>query len=223
MCGRVNVSDNEGVRLLLALLGMDTWPTREPRFNIAPTQSLDVVQYLEEPVLSSMSWGVSMNLKGKKGQPITKRVPNTRDDKVWKSYLWRYLIPQQRVLIPVNGFYEWRRHNKKLEAAYYITPASGAAMFFAGIYKTPKIQGDRSEVSIITTEANTAMSAVHNRMPVILSSQNEAMAWIQESDRESLDALMQPASNDALVFTEVSHYVNKSTNEGPRCIEPIAV
>ncbi len=33
---------------------------------------------------------------------------------------------------------------------------------------------------------------------------------------------MQPAPDNALKFTEVSSYVNKSTNEGPECIEPVA-
>lgn len=222
MCGRVNVSDNEGVRLLLESMGMDTWPASDPRFNIAPTQSLDVVKQDDDgPALTSMSWGVSMTLKGKKGQPITKRVPNARDDKVWSSYLWRYLIPEQRVLIPVNGFYEWKRENKKLVQAYYITPSSSTAMFLAGIYKVPKNDTGKPEVTIITTGANDAMSQVHNRMPVILSSQNEAMAWIQEADKDSLIELMQSASNDALVFTPVSDYVNKSSNEGPECIQAV--
>ena len=58
-------------------------------------------------------------------------------------------------------------------------------------------------------------------MPVILGSHNAAMAWIQDNDRESLDELMQPAGNDALVFTKVGNYVNKSGNEGEECIRPI--
>lgn len=224
MCGRVNVSDHEGVRALLEMMGMEAnWKTLDERYNIAPTQRLDVIKLEDEPVVATMSWGVSMTIKGKKGQPIVKRIPNSRDDKVWSSYLWRYLIPEQRVLIPVNGFYEWKRENKKLVQAYYITPVAGSAMFFAGIYKAPKDESQRPEVSIITTGSNDAMSKVHDRMPVIMSSQNEAMAWIQESDKQSLTELMRPASNDALVFTPVSNYVNKSSNEGPECIEPVPV
>jgi len=72
MCGRVNVSDHEGVRALLAMMGMGVeWPTRDPRYNVAPTQTLDVIR-LDKDVLAvvPMSWGVSMSLKGKKGQPI---------------------------------------------------------------------------------------------------------------------------------------------------------
>lgn len=225
MCGRMNISDHEGIRSLLESLGMETWPVQKPRYNIAPTQALDVVTLDGDlPTLANMSWGISMKTKGAKGQPITRRIPNSRDDKVWTSYLWRYLIPEQRVLIPVNGFYEWKRKNKKLIAAYHITPAGKPAMFFAGIYRKPKDeQADPlCEVSIVTTSANEAMSDVHDRMPVILSSQNAAMAWLLENDRETLDELMQPASNDALLFTQVSDYVNKSTNEGPECIEALA-
>lgn len=221
MCGRMNISDHEGVQWLLDTLGISMAPTQKPRYNIAPTQSLDVVMVEDdEPVIQTMSWGISMKTKGKKGQPITRRIPNSRDDKVWTSYLWRYLIPEQRVLIPVNGFYEWKRENKKLVAAYHITPAEAPSMFFAGIYRRSKEENEPAEVSIVTTSANKAMSDVHDRMPVILSSQNAAMSWIQESDRETIDELMQPANESALEFTQVSDYVNKSTNEGDKCIAP---
>jgi len=224
MCGRVNVSDNEGVRFLLESLGMDTWPSRDPRYNIAPTQTLDVVRPLEDEGLElvPMHWGVSLTMPGKSGKIVTKNIQNSRSDKVWSSRLWKKMIAERRVLVPVNGFYEWKRKNRQLEAAYYITPAGKPAMFFAGIYRPSKDNDEKPEVSIVTTEANQAMSKVHDRMPVMLTSQNQAMAWIQEDDRDSLDELMQPAANNALKFTVVSDYVNKSTNEGPECIEPVA-
>ena len=79
---------------------------------------------------------------------------------------------------------------------------------------------DLPEVSIVTTCANTAMGKVHDRMPVILNSSNAASAWVQDADRDSLDELMQPAGDDALVFTQVGDYVNKSTNEGEGCVKP---
>lgn len=219
MCGRVNVSDNEGVRLLLESMGMDTWPARDPRYNIAPTQTLDVVK--RDLTLVAMSWGVSIMLPGKSGM-VTKRIQNSRDDKVWSSRLWTPLIEHQRVLVPVNGFYEWKRVNKKLIAAFHITPANHPAMFFAGIYKVPKDELQKPEVSVITTSANEAMSVIHDRMPVILNSHNAALAWLQESDKDSLTALMAPVGNETLRFNEVSSYVNKSSNEGPECVEPVA-
>jgi len=58
MCGRMNVSDNEGVRFLLESLGMDTWPSRDPRYNIAPTQTLDVVRPLDDECRATIKMGL---------------------------------------------------------------------------------------------------------------------------------------------------------------------
>ncbi|MFK7891795.1 MAG: SOS response-associated peptidase [Granulosicoccus sp.] len=221
MCGRVNVSDNEGVRQLLEAMGMETWPSREPRFNVAPTQVLDVVAMQQQaPKLQPMSWGVSITVNGKKGQ-ITRRVQNSRSDKIWTSRMWKPLISCNRVLVPINGFYEWRRRNKKVEAVFHITPTRLRAMFLAGIYRNTATPAGEPEVSIVTTEANESMAPIHDRMPVILASRNAAMAWLQDDDRESLNELMQPANNESLIFTQVGDYVNKSSNEGHECIEPL--
>lgn len=220
MCGRVNVSDNEGVRALLESLGMDTWPSRDPRWNIAQTQTLDVVKLDDDLELVPMSWGFTLTMPGKSSDKlVTKRIQNSRSDKVWSSRMWKKSIEERRVLVPINGFYEWKRKNKKLVSAYYITPAGKAAMFLAGIYRDAKGE-DKPEVSVVTTEANDAMSKVHDRMPLILNSSNVAMAWLNDDSRDTLDELMQPAANNALKFTRVSDYVNKSSNEGPECIEP---
>ncbi len=163
MCGRINVLDNKGVRVLLESLGMDTWPQRDPRFNIAPTQSLDTVLWQDDsPTLVPMTGRVSLTMPGK------------------------------------------------------------SAMFFAGLCRHSKDEAEKPEGSIVTTEANQAMSKVHDRMPAIQTSQNVAMAWFQEDDKRSPDELRQPTSNNAFKFTEVSSYINKSTNVGPECIEPIA-
>ena len=223
MCGRINVSDSDGVRVLLESFGMSTWPQREPRFNIAPTQTLDTVLWENGSLtLVPMSWGLSLTMPGRSGKMITRRVQNARSDKLWTSRMWKQLIAKQRVLVPVNGFYEWQRKDGKLQSAYYITPAGEPAMFFAGLYRDSKDEHEKPEVSVVTTEANDAMGEVHDRMPVILSSQNAAMAWLQEDDERSLGDLTQPATNNTLKFTKVSSYVNKSSNEGPKCVEPIA-
>lgn len=141
MCGRVNVSDNEGLRHLLGQLGMETWPSRDPRYNIAPTQTLDVVvlgKESEEPGLMAMDWGLSMSMRGKTGKMVNRTVSNARDDKLWSSRLWKPLIETNRALVPINGFYEWQREGGKPVQAWHMTPAGQSAMFLAGLYRWPK-------------------------------------------------------------------------------------
>jgi len=204
MCGRINVSDNEGVRLLLSMLGMETWPTREPRFNIAPTQTLDVVQWNDQPTLTSMRWGM---------------IPET----IRTKPSFRSLITTQRVLVPINGFYEWKRDGK-VKTPFYVHPTKHAAMFVAGIYQQPNADKNedgsdkKPELAIVTTAANSMFEQVHHRLPVIIPA-DKALSWIDNNNASTIDDLMQPASNDALALKQVSSYVNSSRNDGPACLE----
>lgn len=222
MCGRINVSDNEGVRLLLAMLGMEVWPSRDPRFNVAPSQTLDVVGWENEsPVHQSMKWGLVPSW----AKPGTFSAPliNARSETIHQKPSFRKLIDQYRVLIPINGFYEWRRTGKVKEP-FFVMPAKERAMFIAGLYQPSNAKSandapDRAQVCSVTVESNEAMSKVHHRMPVLLTPA-DALTWIQPSDRKTLDRLMVPASNDALKICEVGDYVNSARNEGPECVAP---
>lgn len=222
MCGRINVSDNEGVRFLLSMLGMETWPSREPRFNVAPTQTLDVVQWQDQQAtLKSMRWGL-LPAWAKPGQ-FSAPLINARSETIRTKPSFRQLIATQRVLIPINGFYEWKREGKT-KTPFHVHPKDQAAMFLGGVYQLPRDQknedgSDRKpEVAIVTTAANSMFEQIHHRLPVILSV-DKALSWIDNDDAETIDALMQPASNDALGLKQVSSYVNSSRNEGPACLE----
>lgn len=220
MCGRINVSDNEGVRLLLAMLGMEVWPSRDPRFNVAPSQSLDVVTWQDDAAtLDSMKWGMvpSWAKPGKFSSPLI----NARSETIREKPSFKKLISSYRVLVPINGFYEWKREGK-IKTPYYITPTSNDAMFLGALYQPAKQASndekqEKSQVCVVTVAANEPMSQVHHRMPVILKP-DDALKWIRPSEQSVIDELMVSASNDTLQMTEVSDYVNSARNEGPECI-----
>jgi putative SOS response-associated peptidase YedK len=225
MCGRINVSDNEGIRVLLAMLGMDVWPSRDPRFNIAPTQTLDVISHL--PRLSPMRWGITPLWAKNQGKTVAPLI-NARCETIREKASFKRLINDQRVIIPINGFYEWHRKGKS-KSAYHITLAKAPAMLLAGIWQssiTPAGTAEsnaiqQTQVCAITTAANSVMSAIHHRMPVILTV-DEAIQWLSPSAAGSIDRLMRPAANDLLKITKISDYVNNARHEGPKCIEPAA-
>jgi len=220
MCGRLCIVDNPDFRELFRSLGIDAFDPPAARYNVAPTQRLDVVRQAGAPLVESMAWGFSLTVRGKAG-PVTRPVFNARGDKVWDSPMWRSAIADHRVLVPVSGFYEWQRSGGKPVQAWFIGPAGEApaqgAMWLAGIARP----GDAPQVSIVTTEPNGPMSKLHDRMPVILRSSNEAMAWLQGDDRATLEALMVPADDRALAFTKVSDYVNSARHEGARCVQAV--
>jgi putative SOS response-associated peptidase YedK len=92
---------------------------------------------------------------------------------------------------------------------------------FAGLWehwKAPK--GEEIEsCTIITTDANALVRRIHDRMPVILKPDDYAI-WLDPSAKpESLQALLRPIEDDALLAVPVSSRVNSPKNEDPSVIE----
>ena len=87
----------------------------------------------------------------------------------------------KRCLIIADGFYEWQWLDKsgKQKQKYMITKPDNELFAFAGIYSDwiDKATGEIiNSYSILTTEANSLMSEIHNtqkRMPVILKTEDE--------------------------------------------------
>ena len=77
--------------------------------------------------------------------------------------------------------------------------------------------------TIITTEANDLLRPIHERMPVILSRDDEGF-WLDgvESDPAALADVLKPYPADAMETYEVSSLVNSYVNDGPEVIEPVA-
>ena len=220
MCGRINVSDNDGVRLLLEMLGMDVWPSRDPRFNVAPSSNLDVVapNKLGKPTCVEMQWGLKAPWAkpGKSSPPLI----NARAESLFEKPTFRQLAREHRIVIPITGFYEWHRSGKS-KTPYLITSAHESALLLAGISQPATDDNtNTARACVVTTAANEKMSAVHHRMPVLLKS-NEALTWLTHSDEELIHKVMTPASNSSVHIQQVSDYVNNTRHQGAECQEAV--
>lgn len=217
MCGRINVSDHEGVQQLLQRLGIGlNKDTFVPRFNVAPGADI-LVAFAEAPhQLAQMHWGIVPHWAREK--PGSRPLINARVETAWEKPTFRKLVQNTRGIVPVNGFYEWKRENNR-KTPYYIELASHDAMALAAIYQVTR-EGTM-EVAIMTREAEGNMSKVHNRMPVVLDEKN-MQAWLRTESPELIQHLLGSQSLPELAITEVSSYVNNAANEGDKCIEPIA-
>jgi putative SOS response-associated peptidase YedK len=76
--------------------------------------------------------------------------------------------------------------------------------------------------TIITTEANALLAAIHDRMPVILD-KKDYDTWLSPdiNDPKILLPLLKPAPPEPMTSDEVSTYVSNAVNKGPECIEPV--
>lgn len=149
MCGRVNVSDHEGLRALLAMMGMNVWPVAPPRFNVAPTANVDVVTLKDDGHsfgLECMRWGFTA-----KGYNDTKRLLfNARSETVFSKPSFRSSALSRRAIVPINGFYEWQATSTGSKRAFHIASANSPAMALAAIF-TSHVQSPNTPVKTDTS------------------------------------------------------------------------
>jgi putative SOS response-associated peptidase YedK len=96
---------------------------------------------------------------------------------------------------------------------------------FAGLWEIWK-STDGSEVrscTIITTQPNSLLEPIHNRMPVILPP-DEYKSWLAVEDRQpaQLNSLLIPYPASEMVAFPVSRMVNSPQTESPDLIKPVA-
>ena len=216
MCGRMNIHDHKGIQSLLEKLGLLVPMERfVARYNVAPGAEINVAFGQGNHDLASMQWGIvpPWAKPGKFKSPLI----NARAETVWEKPSFKSLITSKRAIVPINGFYEWKRSGKT-KTTYYIHPSQDDALALAALYQTSK-EGVM-QCCVITTSANATMQPVHNRMPVILNPEN-MQDWLGASDTDQLNELLKPAAEDVLQLSEVSDYVNNARNEGVRCIQAL--
>lgn len=127
----------------------------------------------------------------------------------------------RRCLIPASGFYEWTKDADGNRLPWYIHPAQGDMLAFAGVWQVWEKGGQRHVTcAIVTCAANDRMARLHHRMPVILAPDDWAL-WLGEAGHGAA-RLMRPAPEDALAFHRVDVAVNSNRAAGPELIEPLA-
>jgi putative SOS response-associated peptidase YedK len=192
-----------------------------PRYNIAPAQSVIVVGDDGKRFLKPMRWGMIPSWA--KDPSIGNRMINARAETLAEKPAFRAALKKRRCLIPADGFYEWQKLGQ-VKQPVRIVLKSREPFGFAGLWEqwmSPDGEGILS-CTIITTEANELLKPIHNRMPVILMQDVEAV-WLDPKiqEPEKLLPLLRQHPSDELEFYPVSREVNSPAVDKPSNIEPI--
>ena len=129
----------------------------------------------------------------------------------------------QRCLIPADGFYEWKREGK-IEQPYCFEVNEGKLFAFAGLWdlwRDPRGNVIES-CTILTTTPNSLLTDIHDRMPVILSSDHYDL-WLDPAFRDttSLSELLRPFDPLLMRRYPVSTRVSQVQNDDADCAKPL--
>lgn len=216
MCGRFAFySPSEATA---ALFGVDGALTLEPRYNIAPTQSVAVVRDNDklQRELVMLRWGLVPFWA--RDPSIGNRMINARAETVAEKPSYRAPFKHRRCVILADGFYEWHREGD-VKIPYFVSLDSGEPFALAGLWEnwSDKESADSLQTTTpITIAANEFMQPLHHRMPVILQP-DTADEWLSGST----DYLGHAAERTpALRAWPVDRRVNNARNEDADLLEP---
>ena len=198
-------------------------PPLEPRYNIAPSQEVAAVRVEDgERRLVLLRWGLVPFWAD--DPKIGYKMINARSETAFKTPAFRAAFRGRRCIIVASGFFEWA-HRAGDRQPYYIHRVDEKPMAFAGMWEHWKDKEGKTVIescAILTTDAGEPVIKLHDRMPVILEPE-DFDPWLDPEEHrvERLRELLRPAAPGVLTMFPVSKFVNKATNEGEKCIEPV--
>lgn len=229
MCGRYIIISGRKIfatfELMRTLIEKDIPYLTVPRYNAAPMQKLPIVvnRHGELQTLEAVWWIIPHWSKTGKPDP-TFPAFNARADRIATSKLFAPYFKARRCLVPVDGFYEWKKGEGKNKYPMCIRMKDETPFMLGGVYSIWKDNDTREHpsFSIITTEPNELMAPIHNRMPVIVAPDNFEK-WLDPGNNnvDALKALLVPYPADVMKATPVSRYVNNTRNEGEQCLQTV--
>ncbi len=223
MCGRYSLSTPAD--LVAEIFDLEAAPQLAPRYNIAPTQEAPIVRASADGgrVLRSARWGLVPAWA--KEVSIGQRTINARSESVAETRSFRDSFRHRRCLVPADGFYEWQARAGGKQP-FHLTLADGSPFAFAGLYDLWRRAEQEwlESFTILTTRPNPLVAPIHDRMPVILPRAAHRL-WLDPAvdDPDRLRPLLEPYPAEEMLATAVGRFVNSPHNEGPRCVEQVAL
>jgi putative SOS response-associated peptidase YedK len=230
MCGRFAITSTPAdVRAFFAYAEAPNFP---PRFNISPTQPIPIIHSVRDGAGGQRRafllarWGFLPGfVKDIREFPL---LFNARSETAADKPSFRAAMKRRRCLIPADAYYEWRREPGGGKSArgrpFLFRRADGQPMGLAGLWET-WLGADGSEIDtacILTTDANAATVAIHDRMPAILEpAQFSAWLDLDREDGEAAAGLLRPAPLETLAFFEIGPRVNRAANDDAAVQTPV--
>ena len=218
MCGRYALTSPPGV--IAQRFNLLWVPEFSAHYNIAPSQMIPVVRDTGQgPELTLLKWGLIPSWA--KDPTIGAKLINARAETLADKPAFRSAYRRRHCLIPADAFYEWKPLAGRKQP-YCIRIADQAPFAMAGLWEHwVNPPGEPVDTcTIITTDANTLVGELHNRMPAILAPADYA-AWLDAGNAKAQE-LLKPFPSDRMTVYPVSLRVNSVKNDDAQCLAPLA-
>jgi putative SOS response-associated peptidase YedK len=192
------------------------------RYNVAPSQLALVITDEKPQELQFCKWGLIPSWA--KEAAIGYQMINAKSETVFEKPSFRNLIRKRRCLVISDGFYEWKPLTGKHKQPYRIGLTGDDLFAFAGLWDTwtDKETGEIvPSFTILTTDANSLLAPIHDRMPVLLHQEDEIKWLSRKLTDEEIVAFLKTFPAGEMKAYPVSEMVNSPKNDSRELIAPV--
>ena len=221
MCGRVAQAKNPTeYGSMLKIDFTRGIPNAPPHYNGSPGQDYLIARShpeTQDTTLDLIRWGLLPSWA--KDRKIAWKLINAQAETVDKKPSFKKAFEKRRCLVPVDGFFEWKKIGKRKQP-YMIAMADRAPFTLAGLWENWKDPDSGEWVrtfTIITTDANELVATIHDRMPVVIAPQDRER-WLKGPNPKEL---LKPYPAEQMTMWPVSPDLNSPKNDRPDLLDPI--
>jgi putative SOS response-associated peptidase YedK len=200
-------------------LAPDEQPTA--RYNVSPTQFAPIIVTDGLGLKGKMArwdlvpWFWAQPLEAKKWASHNAKVETIRQSRAFRDSL-----RSRRCLVPNRGYFEWKREGRS-KMPYLIRPTDCELSFFAGVFDRWQgvAKGKQREFvsfAVLTTEPNSLVAPIHDRMPVIVRPEDYG-TWLFGAAADALK-VAGPYPAQLMTARPVSAAVGNVRNDGAELI-----
>jgi putative SOS response-associated peptidase YedK len=215
MCGRFLLTNPGDV--LAEAFGLAETPEVLPRYNIAPSQSIDaVLREADSPRRHThLRWGLIAPWAKAGEQP--KALINARAETLAERPSFRPAFRHRRCVVLADGFYEWKAEGRT-KRPHLIRMSDGRPFGIAALWNLPSPASSEPTCALITTSPNELVATIHDRMPVILDPAALDL-WLDPAieDPQELSRVLTPFPAAEMQAWEVGTAVNNPRLDDPSC------
>jgi len=192
-----------------------------PHFNLSPGMYLPLLLQGHSRELFALHWGLIPFWA--KSKQIGYKMINARIETVLSKNAFKRPVVNQRGVLFINGFYEWKQQEGKKQP-YRIFSQETDYLTLACIHD--RWDPGNGEVihsfSILTRPAQPPISGLHDRMPVFLKKEQQE-AWLDPASnaKDLLANLEAPDVLKNITFYPVSREVNTTSHNSKELLHRV--
>ena len=183
---------------LALVLGVEVPEDYRPEYNAAPTKSLPTIVTLDPGKLNFQKWGLMTMWSNNRA--MSPKFFNLPIDSVLTKPSYRKKLGTHRCVIPMDGFYVWKKVAKKQQVPYYFFYPDKRVFCVAGLWEENE---DENSFIMITCPANDSIEEFQEDMPLIMDV-GSTKKWLETTEMDELEDLLMKKSKDNFTSHTVS-------------------